>query len=35
MLLLWIVGFLCIYPIVGFPEGILEQATKVLETTIR
>ena len=32
MLLLWIIGFLVIYPIVGFPEGILEQATKVLET---
>ena len=35
MLLLWIVGFLVIYPIVGFPEGILEQATKVLETAAR
>jgi sodium-dependent dicarboxylate transporter 2/3/5 len=35
MLLLWIVGFLVIYPIVGFPEGILEQATKVLNTASR
>jgi hypothetical protein len=35
MLLLWIVGFLVIYPIVGFPEGILEQATRVLETATR
>ena len=35
MLLLWLVGFLVIYPIVGFPEGILEQATKVLETATR
>jgi sodium-dependent dicarboxylate transporter 2/3/5 len=33
MLLLWIIGFLVIYPIVGFPEGILEQATKVLQST--
>ncbi|MFC1577667.1 hypothetical protein ACFL36_01520 [Thermodesulfobacteriota bacterium] len=35
MLLLWIIGFLVIYPIVGFPEGILEQATKVLESAAR
>jgi len=35
MLLLWIIGFLVIYPIVGFPEGILEQAMKVLETAAR
>ena len=33
MLLLWIIGFLVIYPMVGFPEGILEQATKVLQST--
>jgi sodium-dependent dicarboxylate transporter 2/3/5 len=33
MLLLWIIGFLVIYPIVGFPEGILEQATQVLQST--
>ena len=33
MLLLWIVGFLVVYPIVGFPEGILEQATQVLQST--
>jgi len=35
LLLLWIVGFLVIYPIVGFPEGILEQATQVLEAAVR
>jgi hypothetical protein len=33
MLLLWIIGFLVIYPIVGFPENILEQATQVLQST--
>jgi sodium-dependent dicarboxylate transporter 2/3/5 len=33
MLLLWIIGFLVVYPIVGFPEGILEQATSVLQST--
>ena len=33
MLLLWIIGFLVIYPIVGFPEGILEQATQVLKSS--
>jgi len=33
MLLLWIIGFLVIYPIVGFPEGILEQAVQVLQST--
>jgi sodium-dependent dicarboxylate transporter 2/3/5 len=33
MLLLWIIGFLVIYPIVGFPEGILGQATQVLQST--
>ena len=32
MLLLWIIGFLVIYPINGFPEGILETATGVLES---
>jgi hypothetical protein len=35
MLLLWIIGFLVVYPIVGFPEGILEQAAQVLETATR
>jgi solute carrier family 13 (sodium-dependent dicarboxylate transporter), member 2/3/5 len=35
MLLLWIIGFLVVYPIVGFPEGILERAAQVLETTTR
>jgi sodium-dependent dicarboxylate transporter 2/3/5 len=33
MLLLWIIGFMVIYPIVGFPEGILEQASQVLQST--
>jgi len=33
MLLLWVIGFLVIYPIVGFPDGILEQATQVLQST--
>jgi len=32
MLLLWIIGFLVIYPFIGFPEGILEQATQVLQS---
>jgi len=35
MLMLWVIGFLVIYPIVGFPEGILEQAASVLEATAR
>ena len=35
MLLLWIIGFLVVYPIVGFPEGILEQATQVLQSTAK
>jgi sodium-dependent dicarboxylate transporter 2/3/5 len=33
MILLWIIGFFVIYPIVGFPEGVLEQATQVLQST--
>jgi len=32
MLLLWLVEFLVVYPIVGFPEGVLEQATQVLQS---
>ncbi len=35
MLMLWTVEFLVIYPIVGFPEGILEQATQVLQSTAK
>jgi sodium-dependent dicarboxylate transporter 2/3/5 len=35
MLLLWIVGFLVIYPLVGFPEGIVEAATRVLESGVK
>ena len=34
MFLLWIVGFLVIYPLMGFPEGILETATRVLESVV-
>ena len=33
LLLLWFFEFLVIYPLVGFPEGILDAATKVLEST--
>jgi solute carrier family 13 (sodium-dependent dicarboxylate transporter), member 2/3/5 len=33
MLMLWLVEFLVIYPLVGFPEGILETARGVLEST--
>ena len=33
MLLLWVIGFLVVYLIVGFPEGILEQATQVLQSS--
>jgi len=33
MLLLWAVEFLLIFPLVGFPEGILEQATQVLQSS--
>jgi sodium-dependent dicarboxylate transporter 2/3/5 len=35
MILLWTVGFLGVYPIVGFPEGILETATRVLESGVQ
>ena len=28
-----IIGFLVIYPVVGFPEWILEQAVQVLQST--
>ena len=35
MLLLWIIGFLVIYPIVGFPEGLLETAMGVLESHVQ
>ncbi|MBU1156950.1 MAG: anion permease, partial [Proteobacteria bacterium] len=31
MLVIWVVGFLVIYNIVGFPEGILETATKAMQ----
>jgi sodium-dependent dicarboxylate transporter 2/3/5 len=33
MLLLWLIGFLVVYPIVGFPDEILKQATEVLQST--
>jgi sodium-dependent dicarboxylate transporter 2/3/5 len=35
MLLLWIVGFLVIYPLNGFPEGLVETALQVLERGVR
>jgi sodium-dependent dicarboxylate transporter 2/3/5 len=35
LLLLWLVEFLVIYPLVGFPEGILDSATKILESSIK
>jgi len=31
MAVVWVLGFLCIYNIVGFPEGILETAKGVME----
>jgi sodium-dependent dicarboxylate transporter 2/3/5 len=33
MLLLWLIGFLVVYPVVGFPDEILKQATEVLQST--
>jgi hypothetical protein len=30
MAVVWVVGFLVIYNLVGFPEGLLETATEVL-----
>jgi sodium-dependent dicarboxylate transporter 2/3/5 len=35
MLLLWLFEFLLIYPLVGFPDTILDTSTKVLESTTR
>ena len=32
MAVVWVLGFLVIYPIVGFPEGILETARQALES---
>jgi sodium-dependent dicarboxylate transporter 2/3/5 len=34
MLVEWVIGFLIVYNIVGFPEGILETAKGVLESGI-
>jgi len=34
MLLLWVVGFLGIYPLNGFPEGLAETAARVLESGV-
>jgi sodium-dependent dicarboxylate transporter 2/3/5 len=31
MLVVWVVGFLVIYNVVGFPDGILETATKAMQ----
>ena len=33
MLLLWVVEFLLVFPLVGFPEGLLERATQVLQSS--
>jgi sodium-dependent dicarboxylate transporter 2/3/5 len=33
MLILWVVGFLFIYKIIGLPPGITESAKSVLEAT--
>ena len=35
MAVVWIIGFLIIYNIVGFPEGILETARNVMEVGAR
>jgi sodium-dependent dicarboxylate transporter 2/3/5 len=34
MLLLWTVGFLAVYPLNGFPQGILEAASGALESGV-
>jgi len=34
MVMLWTVGLLVLYPLVGFPEGILETATRILESRV-
>jgi sodium-dependent dicarboxylate transporter 2/3/5 len=35
MLVVWVIGFLVVFNIVGFPEGILETAKGVLESGVR
>jgi sodium-dependent dicarboxylate transporter 2/3/5 len=35
MFLLWIIGFMVIYPLIGFPDGVLETATRVLESAVQ
>jgi sodium-dependent dicarboxylate transporter 2/3/5 len=35
MLVVWIVGFMVIYTIVGFPDGILETAKSVMANGMR
>jgi sodium-dependent dicarboxylate transporter 2/3/5 len=35
MAVVWILGFLVVYNIVGFPEGILETARGVMEAGAR
>jgi sodium-dependent dicarboxylate transporter 2/3/5 len=32
MLVVWVIGFLVIYNVVGFPEGLLETAKAVMES---
>jgi len=34
MLVVWFIGFLVIFNVVGFPEGILETARGVLESGV-
>ncbi|MDY7035439.1 MAG: hypothetical protein SV375_04650, partial [Thermodesulfobacteriota bacterium] len=35
MVVIWLVGFLGIYNIIGFPEGILETAKGVMESGVQ
>jgi len=35
MAVVWIIGFLGIYNIIGFPEGVLETAKGVLESGVQ
>ena len=35
MAVVWVIGFMVIYNVVGFPDGVLETATKVLQSGAR
>jgi hypothetical protein len=35
MVVVWIVGFLGMYNIIGFPEGILDTARTVMESSAK